>query len=400
MLSFDEALVRILDAVPVRPSETIRIADGAGRVLAAPVVARHDQPPFDASAMDGYAVRAADIQVGKDYRVVGQSQAGAGFAGELAGGQVARIFTGAPVPVGADAVIIQENTERDGDVVRFSEAATAGQNIRPRGLDFANGVDLLGPGTLLSPAALALAAAANVAELEVVRRPRVTLLSTGDELVPPGSELKPGQIVGSNNFALRPMFSPVAEVTDLGNAPDDEPALRALLEDALNSDADFIVSSGGASVGDHDLVQPVLKALGVEVGFWKIAMRPGKPLMFGTYGGKVLLALPGNPVSSFVTALTIALPALRRAAGLSQPVPPSLHLPLAVPLPANGPRRHYVRGQLVNEDGQTKVMPFSQTDSSLLSTLSRADVLIVQPEASDALSSGAIVEVLPVPKGA
>lgn len=395
MLSFDEALSRILAAVPAPTAEHLQLEQAPGRALAQQVLAGHDQPPFDASAMDGYAVRAADIEIGKHYPVIGESQAGGTGDFKLGAGEVARIFTGAPMPAGADAVIIQEDAQRVDDRVEFTEPATAGQNIRPRGLDFASGEVLLRPGVALNPAHIALTAAANVAHIDVYRRPRVALLSTGDELVPPGSVLRPGEIIGSNSFALQSLFAPyAARVTNLGNVADDEAELRKVLGDALSSDADFIVTSGGASVGDHDLVQPVLKSFGVEVDFWKIAMRPGKPLMFGQWKGKLLFALPGNPVSAFVTAFTLVLPALRKAAGLANPKAQTLCLPLATALPANGSRKHFLRGELLTEDGQTKVRPFSQTDSSHLSTLAKADVLLVQPENSPALDAGAHAQVL------
>lgn len=399
MLSFDDALAIILAAVPEPETEHLPLDQASGRVLAQQVLAGHDQPPFDASAMDGYAVRAADIVAGATYHVIGESQAGGTGDVTLGAGEVARIFTGAPVPKDADAVIIQENATRNGDQVQFTETATSGQNIRQRGLDFASGDALIQPGVTLNPARIALTAAANVGSIDVYHRPSVALLSTGDELVPPGSILQPGQIIGSNNFALQSLFSPYAShISNLGNVLDDETALRQVLDNALTSDADFIVTSGGASVGDHDLVQPVLKSLGVDVDFWKIAMRPGKPLMFGKWRNKLLFALPGNPVSAFVTALTLVLPALRAAAGQSNPTGPSLHLPLAAPLPANGPRRHFVRGKLVMEGGQTCVVPFSQMDSSHLTTLAKADVVLIQAENSPVLNIGTSVEVLLLPQ--
>ncbi len=398
MLSFDEARTRILDAVPAPTVFSVPLDQAAGYVLATPVTARHDQPPFAASAMDGYAVRAEDIEVGTPYPVIGESQAGSSGDLSLGSRQTARIFTGAPVPKHANAVIIQENAARNGDQVTFSEPAEPGQNIRPQGLDFASGETLLAPGIPMNPARIALAAAANVAQVEVFKKPRIALLSTGDELVPPGSKLKPGQIVSSNSLALNALFAPYAEhITDFGIIPDDEATLRQAFENALQSDTDFIITSGGASVGDHDLVQPVLKSLGVEVGFWKIAMRPGKPLMFGKSGNKLILALPGNPVSAYATAFLLVLPALRRAAGYTNPVTAPMHLPLASPLGANGPRRHFIRGKLVDLNGQTHVRPHAQTDSSHLSTLANSDVILVQHENSTALNTGEIVDTFLLP---
>lgn len=400
MLSFDDALTRILAAVPQPAPEKLHIENAMFRVLAAPVIAGHDQPPFTASAMDGYAVHASSIATGQSYAVAGESQAGTGLNTALQPGEVARIFTGAPLPEGADAVIIQEDAERNGDNVQFSVAASSGENVRRQGLDFAQGNALLQPGTLLGPAASALTAASNVDEVQVYQRPKLAFLSTGDELLPPGSTLNPGQIIGSNGFALKPLFSPyIDSFTDLGNAPDDEAALRAMFEKALNSEAQFIISSGGASVGDHDLVQPVLKSLGVDVDFWKIAMRPGKPLMFGQWQDKLLFALPGNPVSSFVTALMLVVPALRASNGFADPHSRALRLPLASSLSANGARRHFIRARLVEVDGRSMAEPFSQTDSAHLSTLAAADLLIVHPESSPELAAGEVVTAIPIPSG-
>jgi len=398
MLSFDEALERILAGVKIAQTVAAGLDDAAGRFLAAPVIAGHDQPPFDGSAMDGYAVHAGSIERDTPYPVVGESQAGAPLDRELNAGEVARIFTGAKLPPGSDAVVIQEDATQEGHSVSFSRSAISGQHVRRTGQDFAAGETLLEPGRRMDAAAIALAAAANVSEVSVYRAPEVALLSTGDELVPVGTSLEAGQIVASNSLTLKALLAPFAStINDLGNAADTEDELRSLFGKALDSDARFIVSTGGASVGDHDLVQPVLDSLGVEVSFWKIAMRPGKPVLVGTKGDKTILALPGNPVSAFVTAALLVVPALEAAGGNPTPGLSRLKLPLAAPLTANGPRRHFIRGAFGTYAGMSAAMPFAQTDSAHLSSLSRADLLIVQPENSLPLSAGNPVECVILP---
>ncbi len=398
MLGYAQALERVLSATRPLGTRELDLSLGSGRVLAAPVTARMNQPPFDGSAMDGYAVRADDTGEGAVLTCVGESQAGAGFSGVVQAGQCVRIFTGAPMPDGADAVVMQEHVNVQGDRVTFSKTAPAGQNVRPMGQDFSQGETLLEPGVVLNPPALALIAAANVARIEVFRRPTIGLMATGDELMPPGSELKPGQIVSSNGFALGALLAPLArEIIDLGNAPDDEAALRAAFKGALEGPADVIISTGGASVGDHDLVLPVLKSLGVDIDFWKIAMRPGKPIMFARWNNKLIFALPGNPVSAYVGAVTVVMPALRAMAGQVQPEPETLFLPLRDPLPANSARRHFMRCKLVNKEGRTYAAPITQTDSSHLSSLAAADGLIVVDENQGEMAALTIVPVIPLP---
>jgi len=397
MISVDDALSRIFALLPSPSAETVDLVAAAGRVLAAPLAAGHNQPPFDASAMDGYAVRAADVIVGHPLRLIGTAQAGQRFSGMMNAGQCVRIFTGAPLPIGADAVIMQEEADFNGAQVSFSAVPKPGQYIRHRGSVFAEGDRLLPPGTLLTPARLALAAAANRPRLSVARRPRIAVLATGDELVAPGMSPGPDQIVASNSFGLVPLFSPFAEtVIDLGIVRDDPAALTAALRRAFDLGIDVLVTSGGASVGERDFVQEALKSLGVTLDFWKIAMRPGKPLMFGALGNTLIFGLPGNPVSALVTGTVVVLPALRQMAGQSDPLGPRLRLPLAAALPANSIRRHFVRGRIEPAPGGTTVMPFAEADSGHIASLAAADGLIIQPENDPGLPAGAVVDFIPL----
>jgi len=401
MLPVEEALARIFAKLKPLGNETLPLARSAGRVLAEPLVARHNQPPFDASAMDGYAVRAAEAAPGRALMLAGAAQAGQRFVGMMERGQCVRIFTGAPLPIGSDAVVIQEDVIAAGNQIRFSEPVRAGQNIRRQGHDFCRGQLLLPAGVALTPAMLALAASANFAELPVSRRPRIALLSTGDELVAPGTALGADQIVASNAFGLAAMLAPHAErLIDLGIVPDDKKQLDAALLGAFDYGIDILVTSGGASVGDRDYVREVLVDLGVTLDFWKLRMRPGKPLMFGTRGKTLIFGLPGNPVSALVTAQVILKPALRQLAGLPDPYWPRFAAPLTRPLPANGPRRHFLRGKLSrSEIGFLEVTPFAETDSSHGSSLALADALIVQPEDDPGRAIGDLVEVIPLDWG-
>lgn len=395
LLPVEEALAAILARVPPVVAETVPLEAALGRVLAAPVVATHDQPPFDASAMDGYAFRAADLDAGKPLRVVGMSQAGAGFAGRLGPGEAVRIFTGAPLPPGADTVIMQEEARHEDDRVGFSVPARPGHSVRARGNDFAEGAVLIETGARLTPLRITAAATANHAALSVARRPRIALLATGDELVLPGAPLGPDRIVASNSFGLAALLAPYAEaVDDHGIAADEDDALRARLTAILAAEPDILVTTGGASVGEHDLVQDALKSLGVTLDFWRIDMRPGKPLMFGTHGRTLVFGLPGNPVSAMVTAIVFIRPALRAFLGHAEPQ--SWRLPLAGPMPANGPRRHFMRARLVHGAGGPSLLPIAQTDSGHTSSLAGADMLIVQPGHAPGQPAGTIVEALPI----
>src|SRR5438105_12393211 len=319
MISVEEALARLLAPLEPVPVEQISIAEGAGRVLAEDLAARRTQPPFAVSAMDGYAVRAEDVvQVPARLRIVAEIPAGAGYDGTIGPGEAARIFTGAPIPAGADAIVIQENTARDGDRVEVREGAAKGRYVRRAGLDFAEGEVLLEAGRRLTPRDIGLAAAMNRPWLFVHRRPRVGILSTGDEIVMPGDPIGPHQIVSSNSLSLAAFVAACGGIpVSVGNAPGDPAALRQVA--AATRGVDLLVTTGGASVGEHDLVRDALGADGLELDFWQIAMRPGKPLMVGRYRGTPMVGLPGNPVSALVCALLFLRPALDCLSGAVWP---------------------------------------------------------------------------------
>lgn len=391
LIPVDEAMDRLLALVRPLDHETVAIGGAAGRWLASPAVAGRDQPPFDSSAMDGYAV-AGNPEAGAILRVIGESGAGHAFAGRIGPGEAARIFTGAPVPAGADRVIIQENTETlDSGDIRIL-VTSEGSNIRNRGEDFAAGTTLAP--RRLRAADLTLLAAMNLPRVTVARRPVVALIATGDELVMPGEEPRDDQIIASNGFALRAMAEAEgAEVRMLPIARDTPQALRAVF--GLAEGADVVVTIGGASVGDHDLVGPIARELGIDLAFWKIAIRPGKPLMAGAMpDGGVMLGLPGNPVSAIVCARVFLVPLLRALQGDPAPRPQPRLARLGADLPGNGPRSHYMRARL-SPDGAT-VTPFSRQDSALITILSEADALIIRPAGAHALAAGADVPYLPL----
>jgi molybdopterin molybdotransferase len=398
MISVDDALDRIFTRIPTPLPETIPLARAHRRVLTRPLVAQHTQPPFDASAMDGYAVRTADVVPGQPLFLAGTSQAGARFTGMMQRGECVRIFTGAPLPIGADAVIMQEQATARGNQVSVEKVPRIGQSIRRKGFDFVAGRELLPAGVPLTPAMLNLAAAANAPELTVARRPRLAILATGDELVTPGTEIGPDQIVASNSYGLIPLLAPYAEkVIDLGIVPDDKRQLENAVLGALDYGIDVLVTTGGASVGERDYVQDVLRDLGVNLDFWKVLMRPGKPLMFGTRGKTLVFGLPGNPISAFVTAVALVRPALKLMTGHTDPFWPVMGVPLGADLPANNERRHYVRARLARSDaGYLEAFPIAETDSNHSSSLAEADALIVQPEDSPLVPAGDIVEIIPL----
>ena len=404
LLAVEEALARVVHGIvpfgsePSRAgadTETVPLTDALGRVLAAAPVARHEHPPFPSSAMDGYAVRAADVAtLPAQLLVIGQSAAGHPFAGTLGAGEAVRIFTGAPVPDGADAIVIQENTRAEGQWVAVQAGKPERGHIRPRGYDFKPGADLSSSDRRLSSRALTLLAAAGHESVAVRRKPIVAILSTGDELVAPGGTLRAGQIFASNHIGIAAMVRQFGgEPRLLGIAADTLEDLRGRLSRA--ADADVVVTIGGASVGDHDLVAPALKAEGVEIGFWKIAMRPGKPLMFGSRGRQRVLGLPGNPVSSLICARVFLVPIIERLLGLAA-ASAKMTAPLARPLEANGPRRHYMRARFVDGPQGRAVTPLPDQDSSLLTVLAGADALIIRPVGAPAVNESASVPILPL----
>ncbi len=390
MITVDEALQKVFALADRMPVETVPLAEAAGRVLAAPVVATRDQPPFAASAMDGYAIRDADAIPGGTLELIGEAAAGHGFAGTLGPGQTVRIFTGAPVPAGADRVVIQEDVTRSSDTITLAGNLDTARHVRPAGADFTAGATVAAP-RRLRPADLALIAAMNVAEVPVARRPRVALIATGNELVMPGETPSDDQIVASNTFGLKAMIEAAgAEARILPIARDDAASLTTAFR--LAEGADLIVTIGGASVGDHDLVAPVAAELGLERAFYKIAMRPGKPLMAGRMAGASMIGLPGNPVSSMVCARIFILPLLDAMLGLGARPVPRKRGPLAVDLGPNGPRDHYMRARLT-PDG---LAPFERQDSSLLSVLTAADCLVVRSAGDAARKTGEPVDYIPL----
>ena len=399
LLPVPEARARILAGLERLPAETVPLAAALGRVLAAPLAALRTQPPWDCSAMDGYAVRAADATVGARLKLVGESAAGRGFAGLVGSGEAARIFTGAPVPEGADAILLQEDAARDGDIVSPTEVATAGRHIRREGLDFRAGETLLAPGRRLGARDLALAAALGHASVEAARRPRVGILATGDELVAPGEPAGPDQIVASNSFAIAGVVAAEGGVAiDLGIAPDDGAAIRAAIDRAFAEGADILVTLGGASVGDHDLVQPALVEAGVAIDFWRIAMRPGKPMMAGRRGATLALGLPGNPVSSIVCSVLFLMPAIRALLGRPDVEPTLLPARLGRDMDANDRREDYMRAALtIDPDGVAVATAFPRQDSSMLRPLSEAECLLVRPAHAPAAKTGDPCIILPLP---
>ena len=397
LLSVEEALARILEGVEPTEPERVAIERAHGRVLAEPLRALVTQPPFNASAMDGYAVQVADVrQLPARLAIIGEAAAGHPFGGRVGKGETVRIFTGAPVPDGADAVVIQEDTQRDGAHVVVREGAPEAGHIRTRGFDFREGDTLLGTGRRLGPREISLAAAMGHPEVSVRRRPRIAIISTGDELVQPGTRLGPGQIVASNHLGIAALAEAAGAAPEqLGIARDTAADLDACFARAQG--ADVIVTSGGASVGDHDLVAPVLESRGMTLAFWKIAMRPGKPLMFGRLGHSRVLGLPGNPVSSLICSRIFLLPLIRALLGEPANKERPLQARLGAPLEANGPRQHYMRAlSRPGPDGQPEVVPVRSQDSSLLAPLAEANCLLVRAPRAQAAPAGALVDILPL----
>lgn len=389
-LSVSDALERILDGATRLGEESLALADAYGRTLAAPIVARRTQPPFESSAMDGYAVRAEDAAKGAVLTVIGEAAAGHLFPGPVGKGEAVRIFTGGAVPKGADSVLIQENAEREGDRVRVTVAAKAGQHIRARGVDYRDGDLLVPEGARFSPRSLALAAASGLTHATVARRPRVAIIATGDELVPPGVEPGPGQITASNNTLLTGLVLAVGGVPiDLDLVADTLEDTQRAVRKARNLGADVLVTSGGASVGEHDLVQKALVNEGLELDFWRVAMRPGRPVMYGRLEEMRFIGLPGNPVSAYTGGVLFLVPLLRALQGRAEIHHRLEHAVLAADLPANDWRADHLRARLTLRDGEPPLAtPAPRQDSSMMRVLAEADCLIVRPADDPAKKAG------------
>jgi len=396
LLPVDEARSRVLAGVKPLAAETVKLDRALGRVLARAIKATRDQPPFSASAMDGYAVRWEDIaQAPARLKVIGMAPAGHAFAGRVGKGEAVRIFTGGPMPAGADTIVIQENTERDGADVIIRQAPAKGYSVRGKGLDFLKGETLLEAGMVLDVGRIGLAAAMNCPALPVRRQPRVALFTTGDELVKVGGKPRPDQIVSSNGPAL------AAFIARFGGTPQDFgiiPDKLALTVRAIRKAeaSDILVTTGGASVGDHDFIREALIAAGVKIDFWKIAMRPGKPLMFGRKGALRVIGLPGNPVSALICARLFLKPLLDRMLGRpAEPPPPLARLTIA--MAQNDSRQDYVRASLArDETGLLLATPQPKQDSSMLRTLAASDGLVIRPPHAPAAPAQSLVPVLPI----
>jgi len=390
MITVDDALAQLFSLVTPMPDETVPLAQAVGRVLAHDAIATRDQPPFAASAMDGYALRANEAQVGAGFEVVGEAAAGHAFTGPCAPGQAIRIFTGAPVPDCVDHVVIQEDVSRAGSRITLTDRLGKGANIRPSGGDFHVGDRLRAP-RILRPSDIALLASMNIANVSVARRPDVALMSTGDELVMPGDTPGPDQIIASNTFGLKALLECVgARARILPIARDRRASLEAAFD--LARDADLVITIGGASVGDHDIVGDVAADRGFKRAFYKISMRPGKPLMAGRLGKSVMLGLPGNPVSAMICGHVFAVPLIAAMLGLKAARSSRLTARLATPLPGNGPREHYMRafvenGRITAEDNQ---------DSSLLTILADANALLIRTIDDSPRETGDKIEYLPI----
>lgn len=386
-LSLEDAQARLVALAPAMPVEHRLAAECAGLALAEPVFARRDQPAQPTSAMDGYALRAADLP--GPWRVIGESAAGHPFAGTVGPGEAVRISTGAALPEGADCVLLQEDCKRDETTLQLTGTPPAppGRHIRVAALDFARGTELLTAGTRLGPAQIALAIAGNHRLLPVRSAPRVAVLDCGDELVPPGEDPGLDRIPASNGAMLATMVGTLpCTVTAAGPVPDQLPALVTAFERC--ADADVIVTSGGASVGDHDLIRPALARIGAELAFWRVAIKPGKPLLVARRGRQLIVGLPGNPASAYVTAYLFLLPLLRAMLGMADPIPRTLPVPLGAPLPAGGSRTEFLRGWW---DGATVTVEDRQ-DSGSIGPLARANALVRRDARAPAEPAGAMAQ--------
>lgn len=390
MISVEEARGLLFDLVTPLPAEHVPLARSAGRVLAHDVMATRDQPPFAASSMDGYAVKAAEVELHAMFKVVGEAAAGARFDGTVGPGQAVRIFTGAPVPSGADFVVIQEDVERRGDLLTISDDPGLKTNVRPAGIDFTKGTTIAAPRRIRAED-VALMAAMNIPQVPVARKPQIALISTGNELVMPGETPGPDQIIASNTFGLQALLERLgAHVRVLPIAQDTVSSLETAFE--LAAGADLVVTIGGASVGDYDLVSDVSQGLGLERSFYKIRMRPGKPLMAGRLGDAAMVGLPGNPVSAMVCGYLFLAPMVRKMLGLDTVLTPFERATLSEPLGANGSREHYMRA-VVDDTG---IRACDDQDSSLLSVLAEANALLVRQPEDPPLQTGDEVRYLPI----
>ena len=398
LVPVSEAKSRLLGkANPIETVQTVPLGEASGRVLAAALTARLTQPPFHASAMDGYALNAADApEIGAELMVIGSAAAGHAFEGTLGRGEAVRIFTGAPLPEGADSILIQEDAEKlDGNRIRTRFEVVKGRHVRPRGQDFSEGEAVLPAGTVLDFSHLTVAAAMNHPTVEVYRRPRVAILATGDELLQPGETPGIAQIIASNTFGVAALVRDNGgEVLDLGIVKDRPEDITAAVDRARAEKVDVLVTLGGASVGDHDLVQPVLKAAGMELDFWRIAMRPGKPLMVGALGDMQVLGLPGNPVASLVTSMLFLEPLLRRLGHLPERNREVQGVTMKT-LAANDQRQDYLRSTLTRDrDGSLVADAFVKQDSSMMKIFAHADGLIIRPPHAPELPAGSPCPIL------
>ena len=390
MITVEQARALLFDLVGPLAVEEVPLSRANGRVLAREVTAQRDQPPFDASSMDGYAIKTTEAQKDSMFRVIGESAAGHGFAGTVKAGEAVRIFTGAPMPQGADFVVIQEDVSRNGDLITISDDPGTNPNVRAAGGDFRAGTAMSAP-RRLRPQDIALLASMNVSRVPVTRKPVIALISTGDELVMPGEEPGPDQIIASNTFGLRAMLEEAgAEPRVLPIARDSHASLGTAFD--LARGADMIVTIGGASVGDHDLVGEAAGNLGLKRSFYKIAMRPGKPLMAGRMGDAAMVGLPGNPVSAIVCGYLFLVPMVHAMLGLGADTPTLHTARVKGELGANGPREHYMRA--VVKDGVATV--FDNQDSAMLGVLAVANALVVRPPNDPALADGAEISYLPI----
>ncbi|WP_299653752.1 gephyrin-like molybdotransferase Glp [uncultured Tateyamaria sp.] len=388
MITVTQALDHLFALADEMPVDHVPLLEADGRILAGAVTSRRTQPPFAASSMDGYALKGVEADQHAQFKVIGEAAAGHGWAGTVGAGQAVRIFTGAPVPDGADKVVIQEDVTRTGDLITISDDPGPKDNIRPAGIDFAEG-DTLDAPRVLAPADIALLASMNIDVVPVRRAPVAALIATGDELVMPGETPGPDQIIASNTFGLAAMLKRLGAVPRvLPIARDTAQSLATVF--SLARGADLVVTIGGASVGDHDLVGHVAAELGMDQSFYKVAMRPGKPLMAGRLNGIPMVGLPGNPVSAMVCGTVFLTPMIRAMQGLGQAPVPRVQLPLSAPLGPNGPREHYMRGLVSNG----AVQDAGLQDSSLLSVLANANALIVRPPSDPARAAGDVVDVV------